>query len=165
MELHLSHDDLCQMPSNLHADLLHWLKIQKSQPDQVPAVQAPKAPRVSPQQLSLNLEERKVERKTENFRVRLTDLYDAGITKRNMEVKVKLKTNIAKVRGCKYINGLHISGKGTIFYKDKEFDLPSPIAEEVNGSSANGWEYVEVKKDGKWITLGNLRKIWRRSHE
>ncbi|RDH47173.1 hypothetical protein CA946_21940 [Fischerella thermalis 111/344/542] len=58
-----------------------------------------------------------------------------------------------------YINGLEISVKGTIVYNGEEFDKPSPLAAKING-----WEYIEVKKDDKWVRLEELRKIWRKTN-
>ncbi|PMB45488.1 hypothetical protein CEN41_08040 [Fischerella thermalis CCMEE 5330] len=64
-----------------------------------------------------------------------------------------------------YINGLEISAKGTIFYKGEEFDKPSPLAVKVYGPGANGWEYIEVKKNDQWIRLEELRQIWRSTND
>ncbi|OKH11310.1 hypothetical protein NIES592_22150 [Fischerella major NIES-592] len=63
-----------------------------------------------------------------------------------------------------YLYGLEISAKGTIFYKGEEFDKPSPLAAKVGGA-ANGWEYIEVKKNDQWIRLEELRQIWRSTND
>jgi len=103
--------------------------------------------------------------KADHSYVKLTQLFDAGITKRGMPVRVKLKRDVAKKLHREYINGLQMSAKGTIVHNGKEFDKPSPLAAEVNGSAANGWEYIQVKKDDQWVCLDILRKIWRNSND
>ncbi|PMB02181.1 hypothetical protein CEN49_26220 [Fischerella thermalis CCMEE 5273] len=50
-------------------------------------------------------------------------------------------------------------------YKGEEFDKPSPLAAKVNGGAANGWEYIEVKKNDQWIRLEELRQIWRSTND
>ncbi|NMG19325.1 hypothetical protein DP116_07585 [Brasilonema bromeliae SPC951] len=82
-----------------------------------------------------------------------------------MPVRVKLKREEAKKRSRDYINNLEISVKGTIVYNGEEFEKPSPLAAKVNGGAANGWEYIEVKKDNQWICLDTLRKIWRNNND
>ncbi|OKH52741.1 hypothetical protein NIES2101_13880 [Calothrix sp. HK-06] len=79
-----------------------------------------------------------------------------------MPVRVRLKREVAKILGCNYVNGLDISPKGTIVYKSEEFDKPSPLAAKVNGGGANGWYYVQVKNNGEWISLEELRQNWRK---
>ncbi|BAZ07927.1 hypothetical protein [Calothrix sp. NIES-3974] len=49
--------------------------------------------------------------------------------------------------------------------KIEEFDKPSPLAAKVNGGAANGWEYIEVKKNDQWIRLEELRQIWRNTND
>jgi len=80
-------------------------------------------------------------------------------------VRVRLKRDLAQKLGRNYINSLEISIKGTILYDGQDFDKPSPLAEKVNGSSANGWEYIEVKKNDQWICLNELREIWRKTND
>jgi uncharacterized membrane protein len=82
-----------------------------------------------------------------------------------MPVRIRLKREIAKIMHCNYVNNLEISSKGTIVYKSEEFDKPSPLAVKVNGSNAvNGWHYIEVKNNGKWDSLEELRKNWRKTN-
>lgn len=50
---------------------------------------------------------------------------------------------------------------GTIFHERQEFDKVSPLAGKLNGSTLNGWEYLEVKKDGEWIKFDTLRQQLR----
>jgi len=164
MNIELSSEDLRQMPSNLSASLVNWLKSERLKPSQ---------PSYSPQsksdaeQLTLTLVasnrgKQKSRVSSNHTHVRLSQLFDAGFTKSGMSVRVRLKQEAAKKRGYGYITkGLSISSKGTLLYKDEEFDKPSPLAETVNGSAVNGWEYVEVMKDGQWVCLHELRKIWR----
>ncbi|KJH69559.1 hypothetical protein UH38_23090 [Aliterella atlantica CENA595] len=78
-----------------------------------------------------------------------------------MSVRVKLKRDLAKKLGREYINSLEISSTGTIVCDGQEFDKPSPLTGKINGSSCNGWEYIEIKKDGCWVRLEELRAIWR----
>jgi hypothetical protein len=97
--------------------------------------------------------------------VRLSQLFDAGITESGMAVRVRLNPEEAKKRGRKYIDGLEISKKGTIIHNGQEFDKPSPLAKKLKGSNGNGWEYIEVKKNGEWVGLDKLREIWRSTND
>lgn len=92
-------------------------------------------------------------------------LLDAEITKRGRSVRVKLKRDLAKKLGREYINNLEISPTGTIVYDGQGFDKPSPLAGKINGSSCNSWEYIEIKKDGCWVRLEELRAIWRKPND
>lgn len=167
MDIRLNNDDLNRMPLELYTELLNWLKTDRSRSKQSPTPQRPVEPTANPQQLALSLESESQtpEEKAEHSHVRLTQLFDGGITRRGMPVQVKLKRNVAKKLGCDYINSLEISGKGTIFFDGQEFDKPSPLAAKINGSSVNGWEYIEVKKNDQWVCLDELRKIWRKTND
>jgi hypothetical protein len=167
MHIHLNDDDISRMPEQLRSLFLDWLpeclKTKKSWSEQV-AFRQQSQPQVSTKQLDI-FESQTLEEKVDHSHVRLTQLFDAGITKRGMSVRVKLKREEAKKRGRDYINNLEISVKGTILYDGEEFDKPSPLAAKVNGGAANGWEYIEVKKDNQWVCLDTLRKILRNSHD
>jgi hypothetical protein len=171
MDIHLNDRDISQMPEQLRTSFLDWLrkglKAKPSEPNREPARHHSSEPQTSPIQLALNLEppNQTSEEKVDNSHVRLSELFDAGITKQGMSVRVKLKQEIAKKLGREYINSLKISPKGTIVFDGQEFDKPSPLATKVNGSSANGWTYIAVKKNDEWVCLDELRKIWRKSND
>lgn len=169
MNIHLSDSDIARMPEPLRSGFLKWLpeflKINRSKFNQVLVRQQSSEPETSPTQLVLNVESKTLEKKADNSHVKLTQLFDAGITKRGMPVRVKLKRYVAKKLGREYINSLEVSATGTIVIDGQEFDKPSPLAAKVNGSSANGWEYIEVKKNDRWISLNELREIWRKIDE
>jgi hypothetical protein len=167
MDIRLNNDDLNRMPLELYTELLNWLKTDRSQAKQSLTSQRPVEPRTNPQQLALSLESESQtpEEKAEHSHVRLTQLFDAGITRRGMPVRVKLKRYVAKKLGRDYINNLEISGRGTIVFDGQEFDKPSPLAAQVNGSSANGWEYIQVKKNEQWLCLDEVREIWRKTND
>lgn len=169
MNIELSHEDLCQMPPSLATGILNWLQYQRLKPM---TLSQPSTAR-SAEQLKLQLVESGKEspktstvefkRVPNHTHIRLTQLLDAGITKAGMAVRVRLKADIAKKTGHRYVTkNLQISTKGTVVYNGQEFNKPSPLAESINGSSANGWEYVEVKKNGQWVCLDELRQIWRK---
>ncbi len=167
MDIRLNNDDLNRMPLELYTELLNWLKTDRSQVKQSLTSQRPVELRTNPQQLALSLESESQtpEEKAEHSHVRLTQLFDAGITRRGMPVRVKLKRYVAKKLGRDYINNLEISGRGTIVFDGQEFDKPSPLAAQVNGSSANGWEYIQVKKNEQWLCLDEVREIWRKTND
>lgn len=171
MNIELSHEDLRQMPPNVAIGLLNWLQYQRH----VPPSQSKTAD--STEQLSLKLvsqsqpqlkppatmSTKKIRRDPKHPHILLSQLLDAGITKAGMAVRVRLKTEVAKETGHSYVTkNLKISAKGTVVYNGQEFYKPSPLAESINGSSTNGWEYVEVKKNGQWVCLNELRQIWRK---
>lgn len=165
MHIHLNDEDISKMPESLYRSLLDWLlKTKNLRFEQTQVIQQPK-PVVSSTQLLLNLDSQKSEDKADNSHVRLSELFDAGMTKRGMAIRVKLKSKEAKKKGRDYINSMEISAEGTIFYNGEDFDQPSPLATKINGGATNGWEYVEVKKNGEWICLDQLRKIWRNSND
>ncbi|WP_180974815.1 hypothetical protein [Fischerella thermalis] len=167
MHIHLNDSDISQMPEHLHHLFLEWLpehlKTKNSSFSQG-LVDKLSQTEVSPKQLHV-FESPTQEENTEHSHVKLSQLFDAGITKKGMPVRVKLKRGMAKKLQRDYINGLEISVKGTIVYNGEEFDKPSPLATKVNGSAANGWEYIEVKKNDQWIRLEELRQIWRNTND
>jgi hypothetical protein len=146
------------MPEPGRTWFLNWLpeylKLKSGKSHKVAIYNKP-----TPQQLNLDLEG-KARQKTDRSHIKLTQLFDAGIIKPKMTVRVKLTRDRVKQLGREYINGLEISPKGTIIYQGEEFNKVSPLATAVNGTSntLNGWEYLEVKKDGQWISLDDLRK-------
>lgn len=156
MNIYLTTQDICQMPEPGKTWFLNWLpeylkvKSQKSN-------QAPFSEGLTSEQLNLDLETKE---KPDRSHIRLTQLFDAGITKPKMSVRVKLTRDRSKQLGREYVNGLEISSKGTVMYQGAEFNKVSPLATAVNGTSntLNGWEYVEVKKNGQWTSLDDLRK-------
>jgi hypothetical protein len=162
MNIHLSDRDIAQMPESLRNEFLDWLpeslKTKNLRLDPVPVPQHDET--VIP-----NHESQIPEENSDNTHVRLTQLFDAGITKRGMPVRVKLKRKVAKKLSREYVNNLEISATGTIVYNEQEHDKPSPLAAKINGSAANGWEYVEVKKNDQWVCLDELRQIWRKTND
>jgi hypothetical protein len=72
---------------------------------------------------------------------------------------------MAKKLGREYINSLQVSATGTIVFEEQEFNKPSPLAVKVTGEGANGWEYIEVKKNDRWVRLDELRKILRKTND
>lgn len=165
MNISLTEDDLSQMPPALRTSLLRWQMSKMSATGQTPIRQHPRKPKGIVNQLSLQLEpENKVPPAEINpTHVTLIQLYDAGITKRGMPIRVKLKQERARQLRLDYVNSLEISDRGTIIYEQNEFNKPSPLATKVNGSPAGGWDYVEAKVDGRWVRLEQLRQIWRQS--
>lgn len=170
MDIHLNDSDISQMPQLLRTSFLDWLpqylKTNTLQPGVAVRPESSK-PETPPTQLTLDLAlaSQTPEEKADNSHVRLSQLCDAGITKPGMPVRVKLKRDLAKNLGRDYINSLEISPKGTIVYNGQEFDKPSPLATKVNGGAANGWEYIEIKKNDQWICLDELREIWRKTND
>ena len=169
MNIELSHEDLQQMPPSLATGLLNWFQYQRIKPMTL----SKSSTASSAEQLKLQLVESVkqlpknstvgLKRVPKHTHIRLSQLLDAGITKAGMAVRVRLKADVAKKTGHRYVTkNLQISPKGTVVYNGQEFNKPSPLAECINGSSANGWEYVEVKKNGQWVCLDELRQIWRK---
>lgn len=194
MDIHLNDSDISQMPELLRSSFLDWLpqylKTKRLQPEViarqessllpvytplaqnclqpgVPVCKESSKPETPATQLTLDLTlgSQTSEEKADNSHVRLSQLCDAGITKPGMPVRVKLKRDIAKKLGRDYINSLEISAKGTIVWNGQEFDKPSLLATKVNGGAANGWEYIEIKKNDQWICLDELREIWRKTND
>lgn len=165
MNINLTEDDLSQMPFELRTRLLHWQMSKMSVIGQTPVRQHFSKLKESGKQLSLLLEpENQVpESEANHTRVTLTQLYDAGITKRGMPIRVRLKRDRARELSRSYVNSMEISDRGTIIFQGQEFDIPSPLATEVNGSAAGGWDYIEIKINGKWVPLEQLRQIFRQT--
>lgn len=165
MNINLTEEDLSQMPSALRTQLLHWQMAKMSTIRQTSFTGYSRQPKKSAKQLSLVLQPEYQVRDSEanNTRITLTQLYDAGITKQGMPIRVRLKRDRAQELSRNYINSMEISSRGTIVYQGQEFDLPSPLATEVNGSPAGGWEYIEIKKDAQWVRLEELRQIFRQT--
>lgn len=165
MHIHLNDNDISMMPTSLRTALLDWLsQCSKSKDTKFEHSSPPKQLEIHPKQLSFNFINPVVDQKEEHSYVKLTQLYDAGITKKGMPVRIKLKREVAKKIGRGYADNLAISAGGTIIYKGEKFDKPSPLATKINGSPVNGWEYIEVKIDGEWIRLEELRQIWRKTN-
>jgi hypothetical protein len=186
MLIQLTDTDLEQMPSPLSVALLQWLQskqikicqqnsslhepasmpqqlnlkvdvpISKSKSSQQQAfVKASQSThiRVSQQVSSKNL--------CEHSHVRIAQLFDMGLLSEKTQIRIRLKQDRAKLTGYSYVTNAQISLRGTVIYEGEEFDKPSPLATKVNGGSVNGWEYVEVKRNGQWICLNELRQVWR----
>lgn len=161
MLIQLTDSDLAKMPGDLCKDLLKWLQ----------SVNSCSLTGVKKQLQDSSLEkikaggleiERRItinqEGKREMHHILLSQLFDAGITRSGMPVRVRLTRKQAKASGRDYLNGLTISSRGTVIHDGQEFNKPSPLAAKLNGSAANGWEYIEVKKGNDWIRLDNLRQ-------
>jgi len=165
MDIHLKDRDISQMPEPLRRAFLEWVPghlAKKPQP--TAAIGQPNGklqPSCSPVQLSFNL---KPELPDNNSHVRLSQLMDAGFIKPGMPVRVRYTNDRAKESNRDYINNLEISPKGTIIYQGQEFDKPSPLAAKVNQCPLNGWDYVQVKKNGNWVFLKEVRNMWRKSN-
>jgi hypothetical protein len=153
MFIQLTDSDLAKMPTALYENLLRWLHpdletITSGESNQ-PAYGA------SEEYIRSNTDSREERGKTH---VLLSQLLDAGITRSGMPVRVRLKRSSAKAVGRDYLNSLTISSKGTVLHEGEEFDKPSPLATELNGSPVNGWEYIEIKKGNEWMRLDTLRQ-------
>ncbi len=164
MNISLTENDLSQMPPALRTSLLRWQMSKMSATGQTPVRQHP-CTKETVNQLSLQFEaENQVPpTETNSTHVNLILLYDAGITKRGMPIRVRLKQERARQLRREYVNSLEISDRGTIIYEGNEFNKPSPLATKVNGSPAGGWDYIEAKINGQWVRLDQLRQIWRQS--
>lgn len=161
MDIHLNENDLTQMPPALRNGLLRWQMTRISAIGQTPIHRHPTKPKETVNQLSLLTEpENQVPEhdETNQTHITLTQLFDAGITKAGMPIRVRLKKDIAKKRCRSYINSMEISDRGTIILEGQEYDKPSPLATKINGSNAGGWEYIEVKIYEQWVRLEQLRQ-------
>ena len=98
-----------------------------------------------------------------NSHIQRTELLDAGLTKKGMLVRVRLTRKMAKKMGRDFINGMKITSTGKISYNGKEFNKVSPLAGEINNTSLNGWDYVQVKKNEQWIFLKELRETYKQN--
>lgn len=184
MDISLTEGDLSQMPPALRTSLLNWQMTKMSAIRQAHVQREPRKSKETVNQLSLLFESQNqlaepeinhthvtlpepenqfAEAEKTHKHVTLTQLCDAGITKPGMPIRVRLKKHIANQRGRSFFNSLEISDKGTVLLENQEFNKPSPLATKINGSPAGGWDYVEVKVDGLWVRLEQLRQTWRQT--
>lgn len=168
MLIQLTDIDLAKMTPSLRGGLLEWIQSrsfmetcqeQKAANSVVPKMEPSKGAVIESNFLP-NLEDQD---ESQRSQIRLSQLFDGGLTKPGMPVRVRLKRERAKDVGRDYLNNLTISSKGTVVHEDEEFDKPSPLAAKLNGSPANGWEYIEVKREGEWIRLEVLRQQARQA--
>jgi hypothetical protein len=169
MLIQLSDNDLAQMPPMLCNELLQWLQVKQSK------VFSPlTAVKETPEQLALKIDRpqpqssvrlvKPTQTALPDAHVRLSQLFDMGLFSQNSQIRVRLKREKAQQIGYAYITtGIQISPSGTIVHNGEEFDKPSPLATSINGGSVNGWDYIEIKQNGQWICLGELRKVWRKA--
>lgn len=174
MLVQLTDGDLLKMPTLLRRDLLGWLQstdsdssspVQTTQEDlnlAVMRIATPKHSKAldSENYFALDPEDKD---KSDRSQIRLSQLFDSGLTRSGMPVRIRLKREQAKKIGRGYINGLTISPTGTVVDEGENFDKPSPLATKLNSSPANGWEYLEVKRDGEWVRLETLRQQMRQA--
>jgi hypothetical protein len=186
MLIQLDDGDLEQMPPNLYTAFLRWLQDHSLKSAQgLKHSHIGKFPETS-QQLTINVDNLVQDKQSrfpvsklvsfpgkssepelphdqaENGHVRFSQLFDSGIIAAKTLLRVRLTKENAKKLGRDYVTtGFRISPKGTVIFNDQEFDKPSPLATKVNGSSVNGWQYIEIKKNDQWVPLDELRKIWR----
>jgi hypothetical protein len=146
MNIQLNDKDIAKMPTSLREKFLVWLGITTLTTEKHNDLQT----------TSDKMDDQKG---SERSQIRLTQLLDAGITRPGMQVRVRLMREQARNLGRDYLDGLTISQTGAIVYEGEEFNKPSPLAKKINGCSANGWEYIEIKKDGAWKRLETLRKL------
>ncbi|MGL5080697.1 MAG: hypothetical protein ACRC8A_04355 [Microcoleaceae cyanobacterium] len=163
MIIQLTDQDLQKMPTALCNELLKWLQAPQSRIIQRPTLEInPPMPNDSEFIQSSKIEQIDSENSGNHSHVRMSQLFDKGLLTKSTQVRVRLKRDNANHLGYSYVtSGIQISPKGTIIYDGEEFDKSSPLAAKVNGSPVNGWEYIEIKRDGQWICLDELRKIWR----
>jgi hypothetical protein len=164
MLIQLTDSDLAKMPEDLYRNLLKWLQSvnsysltgKESQDFSLEGINLGGLKKPSYEKLHSRFAANKETRAEAH--VLLSQLLDAGITRSGMPVRVRLMRKQAKAAGRDYFNGLTISPRGTVIHNGQEFDKPSPLAAKLNGGSANGWEYIEIKRDDNWIRLDDLRK-------
>lgn len=163
MQIQLNDSDLEKMPQNLRSSLLGWLEHKNFRSSHDVGKKAVDGLQKKLHQLALAVETPKlIAQRYENSQIRLTQLFDVGITHSGMPLRVKLTKKLGQQLGYRYVtSGLAISQKGTVVYKGNDFDKPSPLVKEVIGSTVNGWEYLEVQRQGNWVCLDELRKTWR----
>jgi hypothetical protein len=185
MLLQLTDADLEQMPLSLSAALMQWLQSRQTQSSTLPTslevmsqqlnlkVGLPISNPKNSQQCSfsfgktsqpthINESPRVLSKDSyEHSHVRIAQLFDMGLLSEKTQIRIRLKQDKAKLTGYSYVTSVQISSRGTVIYDGEEFDKPSPIAAKVNGGSVNGWEYIEIKRNGQWICLNELRQIWR----
>lgn len=172
MLIQLTDSDLSKMPATLYEEFLGWIQsmnldsftqVRSHQYDSGLEATKVVVPGSSEQEeldlyIGSNVDSQNGK---DSSHILLSQLLDAGITRSGMSVRIRLKRNLAKEIGRDYLNGLTVSPKGTVFYDGKEFDKPSPLASKLNSGSVNGWEYIEIKKDDRWIRLDSLRQLVR----
>ena len=171
MLIQLTDSDLSKMPNVLRKDLLGWLQsmdLDSSLPAQgdvsLMVMDIAKMEHSNDLDLGSHLAtEPENQDKSDRSQIRLSQLFDGGLTRSGMPVRVRLKRERAKEIGRDYINSLTISSKGTLMCEGEEFDKPSPLATKLNGSPVNGWEYLEVKREGEWMRLEVLRQQSRQA--
>ncbi len=170
MNIQLNDNDLAKMPATLCEELLGWL--QSLNTSFSPArLEQPHEDRTTVDLLDLaqsssassndNVFVIEGRNRKDRSHIRLSQLFDEGLTRTGMSVRVRLTQDRAKEIGRDYLNSLTISATGTIFHEGQEFDKVSPLAGKLNDSTLNGWEYLEVKKDGEWIKFDTLRQQLR----
>lgn len=168
MLIQLTDSDLARMTPALRGDLLNWIESR--------SFTEMSQEQTSANLMLLDLEPYNSSAVVSNFpatleaqyesqrsQIRLSQLLDEGLTKPGMPLRIRLKRDRAKEIGRSYLNNLTISSKGTVIYGNEEFDKPSPLATKLNGSSVNGWEYVEIKREGEWVRLEVLRQQARQT--
>ncbi len=170
MIIQLSREDLGKMPPALRHDFLGWMQsvstscssaeLKQVDEDRVPSelLDLAESSNVSGND---DVPKGEGQDKRDRSHVRLSQLFDEGLTRAGMSVRVRLTQDRAKEVGRDYLNSLTISATGTIFHEGQEFDKVSPLAGKLNGCTLNGWEYLEVKKDGEWIKFDTLRQQLR----
>jgi hypothetical protein len=172
MLIQLTDSDLSKMPNVLRKDLLGWLQsmdLDFSLPAQqrdlnLVVMDIAKLEHSNDLDLESHLtSEPENQDKSDRSQIRLSQLFDGGLTRSGMPMRVRLKRERAKEIGRDYINSLTISPRGTVAYEGEEFDKPSPLAAKLNGSPVNGWEYLEVKREGEWMRLEILRQQLRQA--
>jgi hypothetical protein len=170
MIIQLNREDLGKMPPALRDEFLGWMQSASTScsSTELKQVDEDRAPSelldlAESSNVSGNDEVLKGEGqdKRDRSHVRLSQLFDEGLTRTGMSVRVRLKQDRAKEIGRDYLNSLTISATGTIFHEGQEFDKVSPLAGKLNDCTLNGWEYLEVKKDGEWIKFDTLRQHLR----
>jgi hypothetical protein len=170
MLIQLTDNDLAKMPTMLRESFLGWLQSLNSGSNPAELEQKEDYRTTSDSLESVessngasNSDDFRAEQrgKKDRSHVRLSQLFDEGLTRAGMSVRVRLTRDRAKEIGRDYLNSLTISATGTIFHEGQEFDKVSPLAGKLNGCTLNGWEYLEVKKDGEWIAFDVLRRQLR----
>lgn len=166
MLIQLADDDLAKMPTILRESFLGWLQSLNSgfNPAEFEQKGDNRTTSDSPESVEpSNSDNFRAEQrgKRDRSHVHLSQLFDEGLTRAGMSVRVRLTRDRAKEIGRDYLNSLTISATGKIFHEGQEFDKVSPLAGKLNGCTLNGWEYLEVKKDGEWVKFDTLRRRLR----
>ena len=180
MIIQLTDGDLNHMPVSLCSDLLQWLQSKQSNAVQqagsasetksqqlnfqvtLPGAELKLPPSMTQPHRSQSTKGGKISDLCAHSHVRISQLFDIGLLVEKTSIRIRLKQDNASYLGYRYVmSGIYVSPKGKLVYDGKEFDKPSPLATKVNGSTVNGWEYVEIMRNGKWVCLNELRKVWR----